>query len=53
MIDRNTYTQKITIELDYPQRVKDVKVIDGVEYVGYIYKDTMEVTSKSYKWFAL
>lgn len=53
LIDRNTYTQKITIKLDYPQRVKDVKVIDDVEYVGYICKDTMEVTSKSYKWFAL
>lgn len=53
LIDRNTYTEKITIELPYKERVRDVKVIDGVEYVGYIYKDTMEVTSKSHKWFAL
>lgn len=53
LIDRNTYTQKITVELGYPQRVKDVKIIDGVEYVGYIYKDTTEVISTSYKWFAL
>lgn len=53
LINRNTYTQKITVDLGYKQRVRDVKVIDGVEYVGYIYKDTMEVDSTSYKWFAM
>lgn len=53
LIGRNTYTKKVSIDLGYRQRVKDVKVIDGVEYVGYLYKDTMEVDSTSYKWFAL
>lgn len=53
LIGRNTYTKKVTVDLGYRQRVKDVKVIDGVEYVGYIYKDTMEVDSKSHKWFAI
>lgn len=53
LINRNTYTKKVTVDLGYPQRVRDVKVIDGVEYVGYIYKETMEVDSTSYKWFAM
>lgn len=53
LVGRNTYIEKVDIELPYPQRVKDVKVIDGVEYIGYIYKETMTVDSKRYKWFAL
>lgn len=52
-VDRNTYTERITINLGYQKRVKDIKIIDGVEYVGYIYKSTKEIDSVSYKWFAL
>ena len=53
LIDRHSYTKKVTIDLGYKQRVKDIKIIDGVEYVGYIYKTTMEVDSTSHKWFAI
>lgn len=53
LIDRHSYTKKVTIDLGYKQRVKDIKIIDGIEYVGYIYKTTMEVDSTSHKWFAL
>lgn len=53
LIDRHSYTKKVTVDLGYKQRVKDIKIIDGVEYVGYIYKTTMEVDSTSHKWFAI
>lgn len=53
LIDRHSYTKKVTIDLGYKQKVKDIKIIDGVEYVGYIYKTTMEVDSTSHKWFAI
>ena len=33
LIGRNMYTQRITVDLGYPQKVKDIKIIDGVEYV--------------------
>lgn len=51
LINRSTYTKQITIKLNYEQEVKDVKIINGVEYVGYIHKDTQDVISTSYKWF--
>lgn len=50
-VERNAYTERITIDLGYKQKVKDVKIINGVEYVGYIYKSTKEVDKVSYKWF--
>lgn len=53
LVHRNTYVEKITIDLGYREKVKDVKIIDGVEYVGYIYKTTREVDSKTNKWSAL
>ena len=52
LVGRTEHKEIITIDNPYPTKVKDVKVINGVEYVGYIYKDTIEVTSKSYTWFA-
>lgn len=53
LVKYNTYVEKVELDLPYPQKVKDVKVIDGVEYVGYITKKTMTVNSESRKWFAL
>lgn len=53
LIIRYTHTEKVEVELGYKERVRDVKIIDGVEYVGYIYKDTIEVEHKSYTWSAL
>lgn len=53
LISRHIYTEKKTIKPYYPTKVKDVKVIDGVEYVGYIYKNLVEVNSTFCKWFAL
>lgn len=53
LVGRNTYTERITVDLGYKQKVKDVKIINGVEYVGYIYKSTKEVDKITYKWFAL
>lgn len=51
LVGKTEHKEIITIENPYPTRVKDVKIINGVEYVGYVYKDTIEVTSKSYTWF--
>ena len=53
LVHRNTYVKKVTIDLGYREKVKDVKIIDGIEYVGYIYKTTREVDSKTHKWSAL
>lgn len=51
LVQRNTYTKTVEFELDYPTRVRDIKIIDGVEYVGYIMstKDTVDTTY--HKWF--
>lgn len=54
LVHRNTYTKRITVECGYPHKVRDVKIIDGVEYVGYVLKyDEREVDSKTHKWSAL
>lgn len=54
LVHRNTYTKRITVECDYPHKVRDVKIIDGVEYVAYLLKyDEKEVDSKTHKWSAL
>ena len=53
LVGRNGYTEKVTIDIGYKKKIKDVKIINGVEYVGYIYTSTMDVDSTSYKWFVL
>jgi len=53
LVKYNSYVEKVDIELPYPEKVKDVKIIDGVEYVGYVTKKTRTVNSESRKWFAL
>ena len=53
LVSRNTYTKKVNINSYYPMRVKDVKIINGIEYVGYIEKETYEKEVTYYKWFAL
>ena len=49
-----TETKKIvTIEEPYPTRVKDAKIIDGIEYVGYKYATTRDFIATTRHWFAL
>ena len=53
LVGYHEYEEVITIRTDYPEKVKDVKIINGVEYVGYIEKDTRDVKKIYRKWFAI
>ena len=53
LVGYHEYEEVITIRTDYPEKVKDVKIINGVEYVGYIEKYTRDVKKIYRKWFAI
>lgn len=53
LVGYRDYEKIITIKVPYPEKVRDVKIINGVEYVGYIEKDTIDVKKVYRRWFAL
>lgn len=52
LVGYREYEKVITINAPYPEEVRDVKIINGIEYVGYIKKDTIDVKKTYRKWFA-
>ena len=53
LVSYHEYEKVITIKTDCPEMVKDVKIINGIEYVGYIKKDTIDVKKVYRRWFAI
>lgn len=53
LVGYRDYEKIITIKAPYPEKVRDVKIINGVEYVGYIEKDTIDVKKVYRRWFTL
>ena len=51
LVGYREYEKVITINAPYPERVRDVKIINGIEYVGYIEKDTIDVKKVYRRWF--
>lgn len=52
LVGYREYEKIVTIKTDCPERIRDVKIINGIEYVGYIEKDTIEVKKVYRRWFA-
>ena len=53
LVSYHEYEKIITINAPYPEEVRDVKIINGIEYVGYIKKDTIDVKKVYRRWFAI